>query len=205
MYDWRKMTPEQREEALTKRLIRHYPWHSPPHQEKNFNNYLISAACFEHKPHIGKSAQRMADFESQLLAVFDKHTSKIHAWCVLPNHYHVLAEITSEITSLDDLTDEIGEMHGRISYEWNQEDQLTGRQVWHRCSDRGMRSQRHFLSSLNYVHNNPVRHGYVTHWQDWPFSSAKKYLESVGRKEAERVWREYPLLKYGDKWDLPEW
>jgi putative transposase len=34
-----------------------------------------------------------------------------------------------------------------------------------------------------------------------PFSSAQQFLESVGREEAERVWREYPVLDYGRGWD----
>jgi putative transposase len=64
-----------------------------------------------------------------------------------------------------------------------------------------MKSERHFWATINYIHHNPVKHGYVQHWQDWPFSSAAAYLESVGRKEAERVWHEYPITEYGKGWD----
>ncbi len=67
-----------------------------------------------------------------------------------------------------------------------------------------MRSERHFWATLNYVHNNPVRHGYVERCQDWPFSSAREFLEQMGRKEAERIWREYPVLNYGEGWDDPD-
>ena len=55
--------------------------------------------------------------------------------------------------------------------------------------------------TANYIHHNPVRHGYVDHWQDWPFSSAVDYLAAVGREEAVRVWKAYPLLDYGAGWD----
>jgi len=55
---------------------------------------------------------------------------------------------------------------------------------------------------MNYVHNNPVHHGYVDRWTDWPWSSAEKYLEAVGRDRASEIWREYPLLDYGKKWDI---
>jgi putative transposase len=64
-----------------------------------------------------------------------------------------------------------------------------------------MRSERHFWTSLNYIHNNPVRHRYVERWQDWPYSSASAFLESVGRETAEEIWRNYPLLDYGMDWD----
>jgi putative transposase len=65
-----------------------------------------------------------------------------------------------------------------------------------------MKSERHFWATLNYVHHNPVKHRYVKRWVDWPWSSAARYLEEVGREEAERIWSEYPVLDYGKQWDL---
>jgi putative transposase len=57
---------------------------------------------------------------------------------------------------------------------------------------------------MNYFHHNPIKHGYVSRWQDWPYSSAAIYLKEMGRDEAERKWREFPLLDYGEGWDDPE-
>jgi putative transposase len=56
---------------------------------------------------------------------------------------------------------------------------------------------------MNYVHHNPVHHGYVKYWEEWPFSSARPYLDEVGKAEASRIWREFPLLDYGKGWDDP--
>ena len=67
-----------------------------------------------------------------------------------------------------------------------------------------MRSERHFWATMNYVHHNPVHHGYCSKWQDWPFSSAAPFLEKVGTEEAARIWTMYPLLDYGEGWDDPE-
>lgn len=64
-----------------------------------------------------------------------------------------------------------------------------------------MRSERHFYASLNYIHHNPVKHGYVERWQDWPFSSADWYLAMKGRDWLVDVWRNYPVRDYGAKWD----
>jgi putative transposase len=65
-----------------------------------------------------------------------------------------------------------------------------------------MKSRRHFWATKNYIHNNPVHHGYVSRWQDWPFSSVHQYLDDVGRDEAVRIWNEYPVLDYGKDWDI---
>ncbi len=83
----------------------------------------------------------------------------------------------------------------------NKQDGIQGRRVWYRSQDRVMRSRRHFFTSLNYIHNNAVKHGYVKKWQDWAFSSVHWYLEHKGREWLLDLWREYPVLNYGEKWD----
>lgn len=199
-YLWRQLTPAQRKELLAWRKRNGRPWHSPPHRPHfGHRNFLISAACFEHAPHIGRSPRRMDEFSTALLEVLDRHAASAVAWCVLPNHYHALIE-TPEVLKL---LHELGRLHGRTSHQWNGEENRRGRQVFHRATERYMRSERHFYATLNYVHHNPVHHRYVKHWTDWPWSSARDYLERVGRAETARVWREHPLRNYGMKWDDP--
>jgi putative transposase len=101
------------------------------------------------------------------------------------------------------LLHELGLLHGRTSHAWNGEEQSRGRQVFFRAVERAMRSDRHYWATLNYVHHNPVRHGYVERWTDWPWSSAAEYLAQTGVEEAKRIWREYPLHDYGKDWDEP--
>jgi putative transposase len=200
MYRWRQMTPQQRQEALEYRQRQRVPWHGPPHYESESEVYLITAACYEHQPIIGKSPARMAEFESELLKTAGSTSDLIFAWVLLPNHYHLLARAPA----IKALLKQIGLLHGRTSYRWNSDDDLRGRQVWHRAAETAMKSERHFWASLNYVLHNAVRHGYVTRWQDWPYSNAAQYLDLVGHDEALRRWNEYPILDYGNEWDPPE-
>jgi putative transposase len=200
MYLWRGMAPERRDEALAERQRRHLPWHGPPHYEDGAEVYLITAACYEHRPVIGAAPARLAEFESELLEAVRGACPQIFAWVVLPNHYHLLVHAPDVMALLGVL----GRLHGRTSCRWNGEDDRRGRQVWHRAAETAMKSDRHFWATLNYVLHNAVRHGYAERWQDWPYSSAAEYLAEVGREEAERRWREYPVLGYGDEWDAPE-
>ncbi len=140
----------------------------------------------------------MEAFEQALVEVCIAVAQNLYAWCVLPNHYHLLIR-TDEIATFRNA---IGQLHGRLSRQWNLEDGTPGRKTWYNYFDRDMRSDRHCWASLNYVHNNAVHHGYVRRWQDWPFSSVHEYLEEVGTDEARRVWLEYPVLDYGDGWDV---
>lgn len=199
MYNWRKMTEQQQREILQLRRRRNLPWHSPPHWDfRGELSFLISAACFEHAPVIGKDPQRMVECEQALLSVCSSCEAEVFAWCLLPNHYHLLLRTDR----IKELRRQLGLFHGRSSFTWNREDDRRGRQVWHNCFDRPMKSERHFWVSLNYVHHNAVHHGYVARWQDWPYSSAARFLEKVGREKAKEIWEEYPLLEYGKKWDL---
>src|SRR6266516_5231105 len=189
-YTWRQLTPTQREEVLAWRKDNARPWHSPPHRP-NYGHlhFLVSATCYEHAHHIGLSPQRMDGFSATLLELLQQHAARTVAWCVLPNHYHALVEAPNILKLLH----ELGRLHGRTSHAWNGEENSRGRKVFFRAVERAMRSDRHFWATLNYVHHNPVRHGYVKRWTDWPWSSATEYVAQTGAEEAKRVWHEYPL------------
>ncbi len=200
MYLWRKLTRDQRQELQSFRQINDRPWHSPTHRVGESGRYLLTGSCYEHHAIVGHSPERLAAFSKHLLATLEPHCAEVNAWCVLPNHYHAL--VRTEL--LADLLHDIGRLHGRISFDWNGEDQRRGRKVWFNCVETAMKSERHFRATLNYVHHNPVYHGYVRLWHEWPFSSASAFLGSVGREQAEKLWREFPLLDYGKDWDPPD-
>jgi len=194
------MSPEQRQHVLAYRQLTKVPLHSPPRWNDDGRTptiYLLTAACYEHAHLIGKNCSRQSEFTNVLLDTARSNSVRLYAWCVLTNHYHLLIETPN----VKDLTKELGRLHGRTSRCWNLQDSCVGRTVWHRCSDRRMRSDAHFWTSMNYVHNNPVKHGLVAKWTDWPWSSASEYLEKFGPDEATRIWRDYPLKDYGSKWD----
>lgn len=118
---------------------------------------------------------------------------------MLPNHYHALVETQNVLKVLH----ELGRMHGRLAFQWNGEDTQRGRKVFHGAVERSMRSERHYWATLNYIHHNPIRHGYVKHWQDWRWSSASEFINYHGRNESKKIWKEYPVLDYGADWDDP--
>ena len=193
------MTEEDRERVMALRRRRGFPKHAPPHFDfEGERQYLMTATCYEHAHVIGASPERMTECEEAVLVACREFSSEIYAWCILPNHYHLLLK-TEQVKAL---RKELGLFHGRSSFKWNGEDGTRGRQVWHNWFERAMKSERHFWITLNYVLHNPVHHGYVTRWQDWPWSNAEEYLALVGKDKAARIWRDYPILDYGKKWDM---
>jgi putative transposase len=95
----------------------------------------------------------------------------------------------------------LGRMHGSTSYRWNLEEGCRGRKVWCNDVEREIRSEGHLWASINYVHHNAVKHGYVGRWLEWPWSSAGRYLEGMGEERAREIWERYPVLDMGAGWD----
>lgn len=196
MYNWRKISPETRLVLLERRQNLHRSWHRPSRQQRG-DWFHISAACFEHKPLIGFSPNRMQSFLRALLDCAEANSLELSAWCLLPNHYHLLIRVLDEKL----LTKSFGKLHGRSSHAWNVEENLSGRKCFHGLLPKKICSLEHRWATINYIHHNPVKHGYVDKWQDWPYSSAHDFLQNVGREFAGRVWRDYPVLDMGKGWD----
>ncbi len=122
---------------------------------------------------------------------------ELQAWVVLANHYHLLAYVPD----FEVLGQLFRSVHGPTSRLWNQADESPGRKVWYRYTDRAIRSERHYYTTLNYIHYNPVKHGYADSPYEWETSSVGWYLEHHGRDWLRDLWISYPLRAYGKQWD----
>lgn len=197
-YEYRKLSHKEREELVSYRRERGYPRHAPPHPFREAGAYMISAANFEHKDVMETSARR-TEFETLLLNALQEIANELIAWVVLPNHYHFLATIQS----LDHISPALKHLHGTTSRMWNLEDNLTGkRRVWYKFADTYIKNEAHFHFSFNYIHYNPVKHGYVSDPYDWPWSSLLIYYEDRGRDWLQEKWKAYtPPVDFGKGWD----
>ena len=51
------------------------------------------------------------------------------------------------------------------------------RGIWQRRFwEHLIRDERDFAAHVDYVHFNPVKHGWVTRVQDWPYSTFHRYV-----------------------------
>lgn len=196
-YRYRKLTPTERAEVTRQRRARGYPLHAPPHPYRHAGHYFITAATYEHRPIMAASARR-TEFEADLLQQAAEAEIDVHAWVILPNHYHLLVGVGS----LDQVSSTLKQVHGATARRWNQEDGLTGlRKVWYKFQDRLIRDDDHFYRALNYIHYNPVKHQYVNSPYDWPWVSLENYVQHIGRNWLRQQWREHPPGDFGAGWD----
>lgn len=197
MYEYRKLSLEERKKLVEERRKRGFPLHQPPHLGVNDQTYLLSAACYEHKHHINTLERRYQILDT-LFSEFTMAGMELFAWVVMTNHYHILVNVT-DFKLLGPI---FGRIHGGSSFTWNGEENTRGRKVWYKYSDRAIRSDRHFNTSLNYIHFNPVKHCATQSPYDWETSSVHWYLEYHGRDWLRDLWVRYPVRDYGKKWDI---
>jgi putative transposase len=196
MYQYRHLSDAQKAEVRHQRILRGTPLHAPPHYPDGKKNYILTAACYEHQP-ILQRENRRREFQARLVDGLSRESwAIIHAWVILPNHYHLLASV-----DLETFREWIRILHSKVATEWNREDKTSGRKVWYRFQDRSIRNEHHYFASLNYIHANPVKHGYAAKADEWKSSSIHSYLDQFGRETLVQLWKNYPVDDYGKGWD----
>ena len=144
-----------------------------------------------------KTEERRANYQRRLLDGVEQIGGEVSAWVILPNHYHLLAKVP-DIKVYGKMD---GDLHRGTATEWNREDATPGRKVWFRFSDREVRSEQAFFAYFNYIHGNPVKHGYVQRAGEWSCSSLHSHLDKMGDKYLRMLWRLYPMFDTGKGWD----
>ena len=187
---------EDRQRVLRERSIRGFPLHSPPHFHGISGTYLITSACYEHRP-IFEDLVDLSYLTDEMLHALMAAGIQPQAWVFLPAHYHFLAHVED----IGIISETLRLTHSRIATQINGRQQARWRKVWYRFSDRLIRDNRHYLATINYIHYNPVKHGYVDDADNWAWSSLHDYAEAQGKQWLSQTWKEYPIRDYGKGWD----
>jgi len=118
-------------------------------------------ACWLRDPEVAEVVQNCFQYH-------DGSRYDLHAWCVMPNHCHVL------------ITQYPNHALGSVLHTWrsftaHKANEVLGRTgpFWARGSfDRYIRNERHFGLAVDYIERNPVAAGLCFQSEDWPFGSA---------------------------------
>ena len=119
-------------------------------------------ACWLGRPDI-------AELVEAALLHFDGERYRLLAWCIMPNHVHVVLE-----PGATHLLDRI--VQSWKSYTAKRANQTLDRSgmFWHRdYFDRFMRDEGHLRRTIDYVENNPVSAGLASEPAEWRWSSAR--------------------------------
>ena len=117
------------------------------------------------------------DYRSYLRILADearRHELGVWAYCLMPNHVHLIATPPSEPS----LAKALGEAHRRYAWRVNRRQGWTGHLWQERFSSCAM-DEPHLSAAIRYVLLNPVRAGLATTASAWPYSSARAHLGSA--------------------------
>lgn len=136
--------------------VRDWP-HAPVHRLSEHGTFLVTAGTL-HKDHHFRSRPRLDLLEAKLLELAGQYGWNLEAWAVFSNHYHFVGHSRATSTPLDAF---LGHLHSATAKVVNEEDGAAGRQVWYNFWETRLTYERSYLARLNYVHQNPVKHGLV--------------------------------------------
>lgn len=133
--------------------------------EKRIDRYLdqgYGAALFKDR--------RIAQMVENDLLDLDSKSYRLSAWVIMPNHIHFLATrfetetLSAIMQSIKSLTShKANNLLSRSGHFWMAD-----------YFDRYIRNPEHFVKTIRYIENNPVKAGLCKRPEDWSFSSAQR-------------------------------
>jgi putative transposase len=165
--------------------------HRPNHIYADNTFYFVTASTLHHQPLL-KPGNHKLHLQERLLSLASQYELSVSAWVILNNHYHILCHLKDG----KKLARFIKHLHGQTSTNFNRWDNQLGRQCWYNYWDWCIRNESDYWRHFNYIHYNPIKHGYVQQLRDWPFSSLEKYFEIEGREWLNDCWRSYPIKEF---------
>ena len=167
------------------------PSHRPPHIAQTDSWYHITASTL-HKAQLFEGDERKTLLRDILQSKIGKFSVTLRAWVLLDNHYHLLCRFAEAGV----MPRFIGELHGASAHGLNRLDSMSGRSVWQNYWDKCVRNEQELWIGFNYIHQNPVKHGYVSQMEDWGFSSYKFWLEKQGSQWMMDCLAQHPVVDF---------
>ena len=114
--------------------------------------------------------------------VRSRYPFHINAWVVLPEHMHAIWTLPLGDADFSTRWRLIKSGFSRelpkTEYQSKVRIAANERGIWQRHFwEHAIRDDLDFERHVEYLHFNPVKHGYVTHVRDWPFSSFHLYVK----------------------------
>jgi len=158
-------------------VVEHYPHHIIQRGNRRQDTFFCND---DYRYYIGLMAEWC-----------DKCGVAIWAYCLMPNHAHLIAVPESE----DGLRRSIGEAHRRYTRHINVREEWRGH-LWQGRFASFLMDEQYLLTAARYIELNPVKAGLISVAEEYPWSSARAHV--TGENDA--LVKVQPLLHMVDDW-----
>jgi len=162
----------------------------PKHLKQDNSFYFFTIRTIE-----GQWYLRPDEYKQLLLDILKEKTKKFDfpliAYAILNNHYHLILKISDAGT----MPKFIGELNGASAHAINKADDVINRKIWWNYYDHVIRNQADFFKHLNYIHQNPIKHG-LTQKLEYRFSSYDALVKKKGKEYLDDAFEKYPIVDF---------
>lgn len=159
------------------------------------------AGAWYHVMNRGRRGENIFSMDSdyQLFLSLLKETSemfelRISAYCLMPNHYHLLVQTPSA-----NLSRAMRHINGVYTQRFNRSKEIDGQLFRGRFKSVLVEEDSHLLELLRYIHRNPVRAKMCQSVSNFKWSSHYSYISS--RKDMQWLHKEFLLSMFADSSD----
>ncbi len=148
--------------------------------------FFFTVVTYRRRPVFDRPESRLA-LREVTQNVRQRHPFSIDAWVLLPEHLHCIWTLPKDSS---DFSLRWGLIKSGFSKrtkalfhvkEWMNHSKLNHREstLWQRRFwEHLIRSDEEYKAYMDYIHYNPVKHGYVKRALDWPYSTFHRYVKS---------------------------
>ena len=123
-----------------------------------------------------------------------------YAYCLLRNHFHLFARVKDltglgDLSGLPDPSQAFSNFFNAYAKAFNKAYHRTGAPFQRPFGRIEVTTEAYLFRLVTYIHQNPQRHGFVTDFREWPYSSYHTLLS----EKATRLRREDVLEWFGGR------
>lgn len=131
--------------------------------------YFFTVVSHQRQPILTQTPIRQA-LRQAIVTVREKYPFEIMAWVLLPDHLHTIWQLPENDANFSERWRQIKRYS---QYFIGSEIKLWQARFWEHC----IRDEVDFAHHFDYIHLNPVKHGYVQNVVDWQFSTFHRYVK----------------------------
>jgi len=180
--------------------------HAPTHMLSDAGTYIVTGATYR-KLQRFRGVDRLRLLHRELLQLSSDFRWQLEAWAVFSNHYHFVGHSPQGEDGATSLRAMLALLHEKTAKWLLSLEGLSGEQVWYNYWDTRLTFQRSYLARLNYVHQNPVRHGLVPIANQYPWCSAAWFERTARPAQVRTIYgMRIDQVRILDDYDVaPEW